>query len=152
MKQYRHRFQVYAPLRKVIDFHSHPQSMGAITPPPIIARMQRAPAVLEEGDEMEFTLWVGPLPLRWLALIENVSAEGFTDRQLRGPFQAWEHRHQFAAINENTTEIIDIVNGEVRKHWFWGFVGLAMWVGLPGLFAYRAWKTQKILHRQGLGS
>ena len=101
---------------------------------------------------MEFTLWVGPLPLHWLALIENVSVEGFTDRQLRGPFQAWEHRHQFTVINENTTEIIDIVNGEVRKHWFWGFIGLAMWVGLPGLFAYRAWKTQKILARQDLES
>jgi len=86
MMKFQHRFRVDAPLSEVLEFHSLSSSMGAITPPPIVARIHRAPAVLGEGDEMEFTLWVGPLPVRWLAHIEQVSGEGFTDRQLRGPF------------------------------------------------------------------
>jgi ligand-binding SRPBCC domain-containing protein len=148
MKTHRHSFRLAAPLNKVVEFHSRSQNMVAITPPPIITRISRAPEVLGEGDEMEFTLWVGPLPLRWLAHIEDVSENGFTDRQVCGPFEIWEHRHQFLPIDENTTEVMDIVCGQARSHWFWGFIGRSMWVGLPGLFAYRAWKTKRILERK----
>jgi hypothetical protein len=27
----------------------------------------------------------------------------------------------------------------------WGVIGLAMWLGLPFLFAFRAWKTRRLL-------
>ena len=60
--------------------------------------MHRAPAILGEGDEMEFILWVGPLPVRWVAYIEQVSGEGFTDRQLRGPFQTREPQFLFSVL------------------------------------------------------
>ncbi|MEZ4584038.1 MAG: hypothetical protein R3A10_20780 [Caldilineaceae bacterium] len=60
--------------------------MGAITPPPVIVRVHRAPELLGEGDEMDFTMWLGPLPIRWLARIEQVTPVTFVDRQLRGPF------------------------------------------------------------------
>jgi hypothetical protein len=36
--------------------------MAAITPPPMVGRMHRAPAHMGSGDEMDFTLWAGPLP------------------------------------------------------------------------------------------
>lgn len=146
--RYEHRFQVRATLTAVAEFHTRSNSMGAITPPPIITRLHRAPARLSEGDEMEFTLWVGPLPLRWLAKIEQVSQEGFTDRQLRGPFEAWEHRHQFIAVDGQTTQVVDSIQARIRRHWFWGPVGLGMWLGLPVLFAYRAWKTGRILNQK----
>lgn len=96
---YRRRFLVKSPLAKVVDFHSRADNMAALTPPPILIRFQRTPPVLGEGDEMAFTMWIGPLPARWLARIEDVSSEGFTDRQLRGPFDAWVHRHSFSAVD-----------------------------------------------------
>ena len=64
---YQHRFKVKAPHDEVVRFHSLSSSMGAITPPPVIAQMHHAPDVLQEGDEMDFTLWLGPLPVHWLA-------------------------------------------------------------------------------------
>ena len=142
---YRHRFQVHAPLAGVAEFHSRAGSMAAITPPPILVRIHRAPEVLQDGDEMDFTLWLGLLPVRWTAQIEAVSPAGFTDRQRRGPFAAWAHRHSFIAIDERTTEVIDEVTLKFRPHLLWGPVGLSMWLGLPVLFAWRAWKTKKLL-------
>jgi ligand-binding SRPBCC domain-containing protein len=142
---YRHRFLVRAPLARVSEFHSQSASMAAITPPPILVRIQRAPARLVEGDEMAFTMWLGPLPIRWLARIEDVSSSGFSDRQLQGPFTEWVHRHTFTAIDEHTTAVSDEVSVRLRRHPFWGLVGLGMWLGLPILFAFRAWKTRRLL-------
>ena len=142
---YRHRFQVHAPLVRVTEFHSRAASMAAITPPLIVVRIQQAPAVLSEGDEIAFTMWLGLLPLRWLARIEDVSLDGFTDRQLRGPFAAWVHRHSFEAVDEQTTDVVDEINLRLKAHPFWWLVGMGMRLGLPVLFAYRAQKTRRLL-------
>lgn len=142
---FEHEFQVDAPLSAVADFHSRSASMGAITPPPIIARVQRAPEILGEGDEMAFTLWLGPFPMRWLARIEDVGPEGFTDVQLRGPFEHWLHRHRFVPLGAERCIVHDRVEARFRKHPFWGPVGLSMWLGMKPLFAYRAWRTRRLL-------
>jgi len=142
---YRHQFRVNASLARVAEFHNCSASMAEITPPPIIARVHNAPAVLAEGDEMSFTLWLGPLPIHWLARIENVSPSGFTDRQLRGPFSEWVHRHTYKAVNDQVTDVIDEITLKTRFHPIWGLVGIGMRLGLPILFAYRAWKTKRIL-------
>jgi ligand-binding SRPBCC domain-containing protein len=142
---YRHYFRISASIEQVAEFHRRSASMAAITPPPIIVKLQRAPTVLAEGDEMAFTVWLGPLPVRWLARIEAVSSTGFSDRQLRGPFAEWVHRHSFRAIDENTTEVSDEITLRLRPHPIWWPIGLGMYLGLPILFAFRAWKTKRML-------
>src|SRR5512146_2277357 len=104
---YHHRFQVQAPLARVSDFHSKAASMTAITPSPLSVRLNHAPDVLREGDEMDFILGVGPISINWVARIEGVSPTDFTDRQLRGPFAKWVHRHSFKSLDNQTTEVID---------------------------------------------
>jgi ligand-binding SRPBCC domain-containing protein len=143
--KYRHQFRVQAPLTAVAEFHTQSASMGAITPPPIIVRVTRAPARVREGDEMAFTMWLGPVPLKWVAHIDNLSGRGFSDRQVNGPFQDWTHRRTFAALSEATTEVRDEVQARLRKHVLWGPLGLAMWLGLPLLFAYRSRQTRRLL-------
>jgi ligand-binding SRPBCC domain-containing protein len=147
--RFRHSFRIRAPLAQVAAFHRQSRSMGAITPPPAIVRLHRAPPELGEGDEMEFTIWMGPLPIRWKARIEQVSLQGFTDRQLRGPFKEWVHRHSFHTTDAQTTEIQDDVQARLRLHPLWGPVGLGMWLSLPVMFAYRAWKTRQLLRENG---
>jgi ligand-binding SRPBCC domain-containing protein len=119
--------------------------MAAITPPPLVVRITAAPDVLRRGDRMAFTLWMGPLPVRWVAHIEEAGTTGFTDRQVAGPFAEWQHRHRFIAIDETHTEVRDEVRARLRRHWLWGPVGFAMWAGLPLLFAYRGWRTRQAL-------
>jgi len=146
--KYRHSFRVNAPLQAVADFHARSASMGAITPPPVIVRVLHAPETLRDGDKMDFTLWLGLLPIRWLAIIENTSPNGFSDRQLKGPFASWHHRHSFLPLDGDQTEIIDDISYTIKKHPFWGMVGLSMGISLPLLFAFRAWKTRRLLAGQ----
>ena len=123
--KYTHRFRVEAPLPAVAEFHSRSASMPAITPPPMIVRVHAAPERMTSGDQMDFTLWAGPIPVRWLARIEDASAEGFTDRQIRGPFAAWAHRHTYVRVDDRTTDVVDEVEAKLKRHPFWGLAGAA---------------------------
>ena len=145
---YTHKFVVDAPIADVIDFHSRSSSMGAITPPPIIAKVHSAPEILQDGDEMDFTLWLGPFPIRWLARIETVSPTSFIDEQLSGPFAKWEHQHTFVERDDGKTEVHDEINAELKSNLFWKFLGLGMWSNMSILFAFRGWKTRRILKKR----
>ena len=145
--KFQHRFQVKAPLAAVADFHRHSASMGAITPPPIIVRLHHAPPVLQSNDEMAFTLWMGPVPLHWVARMEEVTPTGFVDRQLRGPFQLWVHRHTFRPVSPEVTEVIDEIDIAFSDAWLWKVVGWGMYLNLPLLFAYRGWQTKRLLEK-----
>ncbi len=143
--KYRKSFEVQAPLAEVADFHTSASSLKAITPPLIPMQLHHAPEQMVSGDEMAFTMWMGPLPVRWEARVEDASPAGFLDRQLRGPFASWIHRHRFLELDEGSTEVVDEVEARLKPHLLWGPAGLAMWVGLPLLFAYRARKTRRLL-------
>lgn len=94
---------------------------------------------------MKFTLWAGPLPIHWHARMENISANGFDDRQVHGPFSEWVHRHRYEAVNEQTTEVVDDITLRLSSKPLWWVIGLGMRISLPILFAFRAWKTQRLL-------
>jgi ligand-binding SRPBCC domain-containing protein len=144
---YQSRFRVHAPVAMVAEFHSHSAAMAAITPPPIVVQVHQAPEQLAEGDAMDFTLWLGPLPVHWVARFEDVTPTSFVDRQVRGPMRVWRHHHRFVVVDERTTDVVDDVELEVRPHLLWGPVGLGMALGLPMLFAYRAWRTRQLLEK-----
>ena len=142
---FRHEFTVAAPRETVAAFHRRRQSLVEITPPPIIVRIQAAPEVLSSGDEMRFTLWLGPIPIRWRAAIESVSDAGFADRQISGPFAHWAHRHTFTESGDGLTTVRDEIEYVYRRQILWGLIGRLFVLGLPLLFAYRAWRTRRLL-------
>lgn len=146
--RYNHSFVVDAPLTVVADFHRQSASMGAITPPPVIVKVHSAPTVLQEGDTMDFTMWLGPLPIRWFARISDTSPTGFVDSQIRGPFTKWEHRHSFVALDSGRTEVRDEINAELGNNPFWKLVGMGMWLNMPVLFAFRGWQTRRLLRQR----
>ncbi len=142
---FRHEFTVAAPRESVAHFHRRRQSLVEITPPPIIVQIQEGPEILSTGDELRFTLWLGPFPIRWHAAIEAVSEVGFADRQISGPFAHWVHRHTFIASGDSLTTVRDEIKYAYKRHLIWGVVGRLFVLGLPVLFAYRAWKTKRLL-------
>ena len=143
--KYNHQFTVDAPLKDVAAFHRMSQSMAAITPPPLVVRIKSAPEILSDGDEMSFTIWAGPVPLNWTARIEQAGPNGFIDRQLCGPFATWVHKHIFVLNRYGGVTVVDEVEAELHRHPFWRLVGMSMWIGMPILFAFRQWKTKRIL-------
>jgi ligand-binding SRPBCC domain-containing protein len=141
---FRHSFRVLAPLASVAAFHRRPEALAELTPL-LRVQLDRAPGVAEDGDELAFRIWIGPWPLRWRARIEGLTSTGFIDRQLSGPFRLWVHRHTFVPLDAETTAIRDEVRAVLRRHPIWGPLGLGMWLSLPCLFAFRAWKTRRLL-------
>lgn len=138
-------YLVNTPLEQVAAFHRQSANMAAITPPPIHIRMQTAPRELSEGDQMTFTLWLGPLPVFWRAGIKNFSPNGFEDHQIEGPFQKWVHYHHFNRLNKGLTEVKDEVHIQLDTKLPNLLIGLGMLLGMPALFAYRSWKTRRLI-------
>ena len=157
MRAFRHRFRVAAPLAEVTAFHRRSAALKAVTPPLIPMFFTDLPDEVGPGESMAFTLWMGPFPVRWVAALEGLpesfeSEEGFQDRQVRGPFANWVHRHRFypetGAGKVAGTWVIDEIDARLPsfyRHPLHYFVALQMWLGLPLLFAYRRWKTRRLL-------
>ena len=104
MPNFTYRFHVNAPVTAVSAFHHDTSVLKTLTPPPIFAQIHRFDP-LGDGAVAEFTLWFGPLPVRWQAIHSEVSERGFTDTQVSGPLQSWQHRHRFIPVSEERTRI-----------------------------------------------
>ena len=104
--EFRHNFTIDAPVAVVADFHYQAGAMKQLTPLPLIIRVHTFEPVAE-GSLADFTLWFGPLPVRWHAVHSPVTARGFTDTQVSGPLQSWRHSHRFVALDSRTTRVED---------------------------------------------
>ncbi|MCB8983944.1 MAG: hypothetical protein H6659_08975 [Ardenticatenaceae bacterium] len=117
MPTFTYMFTVNAPLTAVSRFHHDTQALKTLTPPPIFVQIHHADP-LADGAVAEFTMWFGPLPVRWTAVHSHVSETGFTDTQVSGPLQSWQHTHTFTAVSPTTTRIhehIDYSHDDGRR-------------------------------------
>jgi ligand-binding SRPBCC domain-containing protein len=149
MPVFDYSFTVDAPLEAVRDFHHDTSALKKLTPPPTIVQLHSIEP-LGEGSVSRFTLWVGPLPLKWKAVHRNVSDRGFTDVQAEGPAAKWEHTHTFVPVSTSVTEIREHIEYE-HKRGFWGLVTRALfsWPNLWFMFTYRKLATRWALrHRR----
>jgi ligand-binding SRPBCC domain-containing protein len=143
MRQFRYEFQVNAPIERVAEFHSSTEALKLLTPPPLFVVFNHIEP-MSEGSRADFTLWFGPIPIHWIANHTDVHpTDGFTDTQVKGPFQTWIHRHTFTQINTHMTKVIDEIKGQPSDHLFSGIVSRFMWLTLPILFSYRAQQTKR---------
>jgi len=149
MPVFEYEFTVRAPLAAVAQFHHDTRALKRLSPPPLFVQLQRVEP-LAEGSVAEFTLWFGPLPLRWQAVHSNVDVlHGFTDVQTRGPLQRWRHTHRFEAVDETaTTRVVEYIEYEHADGWPGVLTRLLFSEpGLRFLFAYRSWVTRRSLER-----
>ena len=145
MPTFDYRFTVNASLHDVRDFHSDTSALKRLTPPPTIVRLGYVEP-LGEGSVSQFTLWIGPLPLHWKAVHRDVSEHGFTDVQVEGPAQKWEHTHTFSATGPETTEIHEHIEFEHQRG-LWGIVTRVLFAkpSLFLMFTYRKFATRWFL-------
>jgi ligand-binding SRPBCC domain-containing protein len=146
MHTFDYSFVVRAPLADVAGFHHDTRALQRLTPPPVVVRLHRVEP-LAEGSISEFTMWFGPLPIRWTAVHSRVYPQhGFTDTQACGPLQAWQHTHRFVALDDQTTQVSEHID-----YAYWagpqGWVSRLLFSGLTlrFMFAYRAWVTRRAL-------
>ncbi len=92
------------PLAEVFEFFSRAGNLERITPPWLALALSTAePLELRVGTLIEYRLRVRRVPLRWVTRIEEWEENrSFVDRQLRGPYRLWRHRHEFASVPGGT--------------------------------------------------
>jgi ligand-binding SRPBCC domain-containing protein len=91
------------PVGDVFEFFSQARNLERITPPWLRFGLLGDPGPLGKGSLIEYRLHVHGVPLRWVSRIEEWESErAFVDRQLRGPYRFWHHRHEFIACGEAT--------------------------------------------------
>lgn len=148
MPVFDYQFTVRASLAAVRDFHRDTSALKRLTPPPTIVQLHEIEP-LGEGSVSQFTLWVGPLPLRWTAIHQGVSERGFADVQAAGPAKKWEHTHMFTPLSADVTEIQEHVEYE-HKSGFWGVVTRILFArpNLYIMFTYRKCATRWYLRRR----
>lgn len=130
-------FTVKAPLHDVTEFHRDTSALKKLTPPPMIVQIHEVEP-MGEGSISRFTLWFGPLPIRWKAVHSRVSSYGFTDTQQEGPAKSWVHTHTFTPINDSETRIDEHIEYE-HGTGFWGVVTRVLFAkpNLYIMFTYR---------------
>jgi ligand-binding SRPBCC domain-containing protein len=135
-----------APLQAVANFHCSTAALPALTPPPVFVQIHHMDP-LAEGSRSEFSLWFGPLPIRWLAIHSNVDyLHGFTDTQLQGPLKFWRHTHRFIALAPDLTEMQEQVEYEYQPG-LAGLLGRLLFSppALSFMFAYRRLALRRAL-------
>lgn len=144
MLNFKHSTLIDAPLEVVWGFHERPDILDLLTPPWQPIQVVRREGGLEVGAITEFRIFVGIIPLRWLAVhIECEKYRLFTDEQREGPLEHWIHRHQFLAEN-GKTRLSDEIEFALPGGWL--TESLAGWLAIAQLqqmFSYRHQVTQR---------
>jgi ligand-binding SRPBCC domain-containing protein len=93
----RHETTLDAPLEAVFSFFARAENLGLLTPPALAFRLlTRRPIEMSAGTVLEYTLRLGPAPVRWRTVIVRWEpGRGFVDVQSRGPYRTWWHEHAF---------------------------------------------------------
>ena len=138
-------FNANATQAAVREFHRDTRALKRLTPPPVIVQLHDIEP-LAEGSVSRFTLWMGPLPIRWKAVHRDVTDQGFTDVQVEGPAQKWEHTHSFIEQGANLTQIREHIEYE-HKPGLWGVVTRLLFArpNLLLMFTYRKLVTRRVL-------
>lgn len=136
---------------EVFDWHARPGAFQRLTPPWAPVRLESFEGI-QEGDQAVIRLGPGPLSVRWVAEHHSVApGRQFADRQVQGPFAAWNHVHRMDPAPGGGTRLTDHLTYEPPFGPVGGWLNSLM--GGPELdrqFAYRHRITQQDLqlHRR----
>jgi ligand-binding SRPBCC domain-containing protein len=88
----------------VFAFFSAARNLERLTPGWLrFSVLTPEPIPMEAGTVIDYRLRLHGLPLRWTSRIEAWERDrAFVDRQLRGPYRLWHHRHEFEAVAGGT--------------------------------------------------
>jgi uncharacterized protein len=102
--------KIARPAAEVFAWHERPGALERLTPPwertAVVARR----GGLRDGDRVTLRIGAGPLGLTWEAEHRDYEpGRAFRDVMIRGPFAAWDHRHEFVAAGADACLLRDTV-------------------------------------------
>ncbi|AFY35410.1 SRPBCC family protein [Calothrix sp. PCC 7507] len=144
MLHFQHSSIINAPPEVVWKFHERSDILQLLTPPWQPVQVIRREGGLEAGAITEFRLFLGLLPLTWLARhTKHEKYHLFIDEQISGPFESWVHRHEFALEN-GKTRLTDAISFSMPGGEAVEFVsGWLVQTQLEAMFRYRHYVTKR---------
>jgi ligand-binding SRPBCC domain-containing protein len=113
MRVYRleRRQHLAADIATVFAFFSAARNLERLTPDWLrFEVLTPEPIDLREGAVIDYRLRLHGLPLTWRSRIESWKPpHAVVDRQLRGPYRLWHHRHEFTPV-AGGTDMHDVVH------------------------------------------
>lgn len=96
------------------DWHAGPGTFARLAPPWQKMKLEALPESFVSGAEASFRLGMGPVWLRWKAVLDPVEApERFVDTQITGPFAHWRHEHRMEVAGDGNSRLTDQVHFEL---------------------------------------
>ncbi len=131
--------RIPAPPAAVFGFFERPDAFRRLIPPDEDVQVARAPRSLKVGERVLLKARVGFVPVEWeVEHVEYVPGRLFVDRQIRGPFASWTHRHEFDDDGRGGTILRDVVDYAPPLGLLGALIGgKALEARLAKLFQYR---------------
>jgi ligand-binding SRPBCC domain-containing protein len=98
------------PVTEVYAFFKQPANLLKLTPPAFDLILTSQPDEIGPGVQLEFYLRLWGRTMKWVSVVEHCYPPYyFADRQLKGPYQLWNHEHFFIPAGEGTLIMDKIV-------------------------------------------
>lgn len=103
--------EIAKPIGEVFDFFADAGNLERITPPELNFHIVTPqPIEIRQGALIDYNLKLRGFPVSWRTEISEWNPpHSFVDRQLKGPYTQWIHRHTFTQLDANRTLIEDEV-------------------------------------------
>lgn len=136
-------------LEQAWEFFSLPDNLSRITPPEMMFRITNGMQGMNIHEGMIITYTLYPfmmIPVNWTTEIVRVSKpDFFEDRQIRGPYEEWNHRHLFRVISGGV-EMTDMIEYRLPLDLFGDLINeFVVARRLDEVFGYRRRKIGDIL-------
>jgi len=113
MHQFKTQHWLPISIKEAWNFFSSPKNLSRITPPEMDFKILTPNLPINIHNNLLINYSVKPIfgiEMKWETEIMDVSNENyFIDKQNKGPYSFWEHKHLFE-VNNNGVLMTDIVN------------------------------------------
>ncbi|MGH7784707.1 MAG: SRPBCC family protein [Candidatus Binatia bacterium] len=135
------------PRPQVFDFFADAGNLERITPPELKFNIfTPLPVDLRDGALIEYRLSVHGFPINWRTEISLWDPPfEFIDRELKGPYKQWIHRHTFVEMDDNKTLIKDEVRYRLPVEPFGDLFHWCIRAKLDHIFDFRERAVREIL-------
>jgi ligand-binding SRPBCC domain-containing protein len=134
------------PIGEVFPFFAQARNLEVLTPPWLkFEILTPDPITMRAGLNIDYRIHLHGLPVRWRTEIaEWEPPHRVVDRQVRGPYRLWHHRHTFEERGNAT-----LCRDEVRYWPIGGAVVDALFVRRDGeaIFSFRRRSCSKVFAR-----
>ncbi|MEO6026981.1 MAG: TIGR01777 family oxidoreductase [Candidatus Binatia bacterium] len=134
------------PPEEVFPFFSDAHNLERLTPPFLKFRiLDVSTPAMQTGTRIDYQLSLHGVPVRWQSLIQEWNPiHSFVDTQTKGPYQRWDHTHEFEAYDGGTV-IRDRVHYELPIGALGAMVaGRFVAKDVQTIFTYRREKIREI--------